>query len=452
MTAEVRPMVHPVQEIEAAALRPMRQAGRRFWLTAALLALVVLAAFGTYAYQLASGLWVAGYNDQAFWGIYEANLVTFIGVSYGGALVSAVLRLLHAPWRAPISRMAEAMALVTLLVGGAFAIVHLGNPGNLWLLIVSPRLSSPIVWDFYAVMTYLAGTLIFLYLPLVPDLARLRDVGAGPRWARRIYRALALGWQDRPEQRRRLDLGILAMSILIIPLAVTVHSVLAWAFSMTTRPGWDSTIFAPYFVIAALYSGVALVVVVIAGFRRAYRLEPFLHGRHFVNLARIMAVLGLVYLYLTFADLLTAGYARTDDEVLIVGALLQGTFAPLFWLWIIGGLFVPVTVGAVLGFLPARWQIRTGVVAALLVVVGMGLKRLLIVLPSAEVPQVGSVWGAAQFTWVPTVITLGAIAAIPLGLMVIFRFVPILAIDEMVHVQETPPLEETGWAPRPGEA
>lgn len=429
---DARTMSPDEQAIEVAALRPMAGGGRRFWLVAGLLGAVVLAAFLTYVYQLVNGLWVAGYNDQAFWGIYEANLITFIGVSYGGALVSAVLRLLHAPWRTPIARMAEATALVTLLVGASFAIIHLGNPGQLWRLILTPQLSSPIVWDFYAVLTYLAATLIFLYLPLIPDLALVRDRVAEPGgWRRRVYGLLALGWQGRPDQRRRLETGIVIMSILIIPLAICVHSVLAWAFSMTSRPGWDSTIFAPYFVIAALYSGVALVVLVIAGCRRAYHLQPFLGAHHFVNLARIMAVLGAVYLYFTFADLLTAGYVRTEGQVVYVAALLEGGFAPLFWLWLTAGLLTPIVLGGLLSFFPERRRIPVGVAAAALVVVGMALKRVLIVAPSAEVPLIGGVWGTLQVTWVPLLITLGAVAAVPLLLMLLFRVIPILAVDEM---------------------
>ena len=427
------------QAVETAALRPMGRGGRRFWLVAGVLGVIVLAAFAAYLYQLVNGLWVAGYDDQAFWGIYEANLVTFIGVSYGGALVSAVLRLMHAPWRTPIARMAEATALVTLLVGASFAIIHLGNPGQLWRLILTPQLSSPIVWDFYAVLTYLAATLIFLYLPLIPDLALVRDrVAERGGWRRRVYGALALGWQGQPEQRRRLERAIAVMSILIIPLAICVHSVLAWAFSMTSRPGWDSTIFAPYFVVAALYSGVALVVLVIAGFRRAYRLQPFLAVHHFVNLARIMAVLGAVYLYFTFADLLTAGYVRSEGETVYVVALLEGGFAPLFWLWLAAGMLTPIVLGALISVLPENRRIPIAVTAAALVVVGMALKRVLIVAPSAEVPLIGGAWGALQVTWVPSLITLGAVAAIPLLLMLLFRFIPILAVDEMVHGEIAP--------------
>lgn len=414
-----------------AAFRPMRQPGRWFWPVFLGLAAVVAVAFVAYGYQVAAGLWVAGYNDTAFYGIYEANLVAFIGVSYGGALVSAVLRLTNAHWRAPITRMAEGMALVALLVGAAFAIVHLGRPERIWELIVHPQAGSPIVWDVIAISTYLVATLIFLYLPLIPDLAVARD-RLGPtsgRLRRTFYRLAAAGWSGTRAQRRSLNWSVGAMAVLIIPLAVAVHSVLAWAFSMTSRPGWHSTIFGPYFVIAALYSGVALVIVVVAAFRKVYRLEPYIGLRHFVSLGRIMAVLGIVYLYFTFAELLTSAYTRTHEEASIVAVMLEGSYAPGFWLFMVGGLFVPLALTLVPTFRQERYLVLAGVLA----VVGMWLKRMLITLPAATAPLIGDSWGAAQLTWVAIAITLGATAAIPLGLMILFRFVPILSLDEMAE-------------------
>lgn len=415
--------------LEVAAFRPMFTAGRWYWPVFALLSLFVLAAVAAFAYQYAEGLWVAGYSDRAFYGIYEADLVAFIGVSYGGAVVSAVLRLTHARWGAPISRLAEAMAVIALVVGGAFAIVHLGRPERVWLILASPNLSSPVVWDFVAIATYLAATTIFLYLPLIPDLARLRDRLPTDSFRRRLAAVLAIRWTDLEAQRRRLDWAVSVMAVLVIPLAVSVHSVLAYTFSMTTRPGWHSTIFGPYFVVGALYSGVALVIVIVAAFRRAYRLEAFIGPRHVLGLAKMMAALGLVYLYLTFSELLTTGYTRTREEQPVVTALLEGAFAPAFWGFIVAGALVPILLVA----LPTRRRLGALVLAAGLVVVGMWLKRLLITLPSATMPLVddAAAWGSALFTWVPITITLGATAAIPLGLMILFRFIPVLAIDEI---------------------
>jgi len=426
----------PRQAIQDAAFRPMERPGRWFWPIAGTLALVIALAFAAYVYQVLEGLWVAGYSDTAFYGIYEANLVAFIGVSYGGALVSAVLRLTHAQWRTPITRIAEAMALVSLVVGGAFAIIHLGRPERIWRLLIDPQASSPIVWDLAAISTYLVATLIFLYLPLIPDLAATRDrlAATTPRVVHAFYRLVALGWIGNAEQRRLLHRSVGAIAILIIPLAVSVHSVLAWAFSMTSRPGWHSTIFGPYFVVGALYSGVALVVIVVAAFRRAYGLERYIGLNHFVSLARIMAVLAAIYLYFTFSEMLTAGYVRTREEASIVAVLLEGSYSLLFWGFVVGGILLPI----VLAVLPATRSVRFLVLAATLAVVGMWLKRMLITLPTATAPLIGDVWGTVQLTWVPIAITLGATAAIPLGLMLIFRIVPVLALDEMLEAERTP--------------
>lgn len=415
-------------EVREAALRPLGRSSWRFWAFAAVLAALVAWGIAAYAYQLMNGLGVAGYTDKGSWGIYESNLVAFIGVSYGGALVSAILRLTHARWRAPITRMAEAMALFSLLVGAAFAIVHLGRPERMWELVVRANPSSPIVWDFIAVTSYLLGTLIFLYLPLIPDIAMLRDRAAVRGGLRaRLYRLMAINWRGLPEQQRKLDVAVTAIAIVIIPLAVLVHSVLSWAFAVNSRPGWSSTIFAPYFVVAALYSGVGLVILVTAGFRKAYRLERFIGAKHFRNLAYLMLTLDLLYLYFTFADMLTEGYLMNEEYTPILVEMLVGRYAPYFWVWVIGAGLVPLLLIA----LPITRTIQGIVVAASLVVVGMWLKRLLIVVPPEAQPLITGSWGTFQLTWVPIAITVAGVAAIPLMLMLFFKFFPILAVHEI---------------------
>jgi Ni/Fe-hydrogenase subunit HybB-like protein len=417
--------IEPWTEMRDAAMRPLAPSGRRFWILAGLLGLVVAWGLAAYAVQVAGGLGTAGYSDKGFWGIYEANLVAFIAVSYGGALVSAILRLTQARWRAPITRLAEAMAVFSLLVGMLFAIVHLGRPDRIWLMIVSPQVSSPIVWDFVVISTYLVATLMFLYLPTIPDLAVLREDRTG--WRGRLYRTLSLGWRSLPAQRQALERAVTWIAILIIPIAVLVHSVLSWAFALTGRPGWDSTIFAPYFVVGALYSGVAMVILVVAGFRRGYRLEPFIGAKQFTYLAYLMLTLDLLYLYFTFTELLTEGYVQNEEVAPVLAALLVGEYAPLFWLFIAAGCVVPLLLVA----LPWTRTVSGIVVAAALVVTGMWLKRLLIIVPAVAHPLIAGAWGSFQPTWVAMGITAGAAAAIPLLLMFFFKVVPILAIDEM---------------------
>lgn len=387
--------------------------------------------FTAWIVQLADGLGTAGYSDHAFWGMYEANLVAFIGVSYGGALISAILRLTHARWRAPITRLAEAMALFSLLSGMAFAVIHLGRPERLWLLVTRPQISSPLVWDFIAVVTYLIATAIFLYLPLIPDAALLRDVfGARGGWRPRLYGLLAMNWQNLPAQRALLQAGTTAIAVIIIPLAVLVHSVLSWAFAVTGRPGWDSTIFAPYFVVAALFSGTATVVLVVAGFRRGYHLDHYLKPKHFRYLGFLLLVLDLLYLYFTFTELLTEGYVQNEAVVPVLQATLVGQYAPFFWMFVFGGGIIPLLLVAI----PKTRTIPGVVVAAALVVVAMWLKRLIIIVPTVAHPLIAGAWGSFQPTWVSGSVTLGAAASIPLFLMLFFKLFPILAVYEMEEI------------------
>lgn len=419
----------PRDDIREAALRPMGRPGRRYWLLVAGLAAVVAWALVAWAVQLRDGMGVAGYNDHAFWAIYIADVVTFIGVSYGGAVISAILRLTGAPWRAPLTRMAEGTAVVTVLVGGAFILPHLGRPALVWELLTRPNFSSPIFWDFVAVATYTFASIVFFILPLVPDLAiaraRLGD-RIGPRRAR-LYRWLSRGWQGTPEQRRVLHgaLGIVAM--MVIPLAVSVHSVLSWAFALMSRPWWHESIWAPYFVVAALYSGVALVILVVAGFRWGYHLEHHISERHFVRLGFVMAAFGAAYLYLAFADILPGAYVGQRGLAAVFQALLVGHFAPWFWLFVAAAGVAPLLLVA----LP--WTRRTWgmVLAAALVVPTMWLKRMLMVNVPGTYERISGGFGAYHFTWVSVSVTLGGLAAVPLLLLLLFRFVPILSIAEM---------------------
>jgi len=259
----------------------------------------------------------------------------------------------------------------------------------------------------------------------VPDVAAARGGVAG--WRGMLYDVLSLGWRGLPEQRRALDRGVTAVAVMIIPIAVMVHSVLSWAFALTGRPGWHSTIFAPYFVVGALYSGVAMVILVVAGFRWGYGLGPYIGLKHFRYLGYLMLTLDLLYLYFTFTELLTEGYVMNEETAPVLEAMLVGQYAPFFWLFILAGGVTPLLLVA----LPRTRTVAGIVVAAGLVVAGMWLKRLLIIVPTVAHPLIAGAWGAFEPTWVALGITVGAAAAIPLLLMLFFKLFPILSIDEM---------------------
>jgi len=430
-----------LQELYLASIKPILKRGWRSKILIGVLSLFVLGGLLAYVYQLIMGLGVTGLNDDVFFGIYMTNLVAIIGISYGGAVVSAILRLTNSPWRAPFTRLAEGMAVVSLIVGSLFALIHLGHPERTWLFFVSPNPASPILWDVVAIGTYLIATLLFFYLPLIDDMAIIKDNLSNKigKWRTWLYSKLSLNWRHTPRQLAHLNSATKIMAILIIPLAVTVHSVLAWAFSVTGREGWHSSIFGPYFVVAALFSGVAAVIIVVVAFRKAYGLEKYIGLKHIRYLAYLMVVLGVTYLYFTFAELLTQGYVMTEGAVALIDFLLLQNFAPLFWGFVVLTGVIPILLVA----MPKTRTVGWINLAAILVVAGMWVKRLLIVVPPLQQGFFYSETATYTGSWVEFTITLGAVAAIPLLLIIMFRIFPVLSIHEIEEEREHEAEERT---------
>jgi len=243
----------------------------------------------------------------------------------------------------------------------------------------------------------------------------------------------AFGWTGTADQHRVLNRSLTAIALLIIPLAVMVHTVLSYAFSLTSRPGWHSTIFGPYFVIAAIYSGVALVVVVIVVFRRAYHLERWIPERAIINLGYLMAALGVLYGYLLFTEVTTEGYVGAEATEKLLYALLLDRWSVLFWAFVIGGLVAPLLI---IGFRRTRTVVGV-TVAASLVTGALFIKRFLMFIPPLTEPLIGGEVGSYTPSWVEIVVTVGAVAAIPLLLVGLFKVVPVLAVVEMEEISRS---------------
>jgi Ni/Fe-hydrogenase subunit HybB-like protein len=426
-------------EIRDTTIRALRKPGGGWYALVGALSVIVL--FGIYAWihQLRYGMGSAGFNDHAFWAIDLANVITFIGVSYGGAVVSAVLRLTGATWRAPLTRLAEGTAVCTVIVGGALLIPHIGRPERIYGMILHPNTSAPVFWDMIAVTTYMIASIVFFALPLLPDMAILNahDAKGLGKLRARLYATISRGWIGAPKQRQVLAGALGIISIMIIPLAVSVHSVLSWAFATTSRPWWHESIWAPQFVVAALYSGVAIVILVVAGFRRAYGLHAFITERHFIRLGFIMAAFGAGYLYLTFADILPGAYVGENATATIFGELLVGRLAGVFWMFIFCGAILPLVLIA----LPWTRNVIGMVVASSIIVPMMWVKRMLMVTMPGNFDVVTEQSGSFHFTWVSVGITLAATAAVPLLLMLMFQVVPVFSVDEMEEVAEEEEME-----------
>ncbi len=413
-------------------VRPLRKTTWRFW--ALVLPLTAIVGLGAYAYsvQLQIGLGVTGMRDRVTWGLYISNFVFFIGVSHAGTLISAILRVTGAEWRRPITRMAESITVIAIVVGATFPLIDLGRPDRILNVVFYGRIQSAVLWDFISIATYLAGSLLYLYLPLIPDLAALKAQRVGGRFRRRLYSFLAMKWRGSPGQRRRLNRAIAIMAVLIIPIAVSVHTVVSWIFGMTLRVGWHSTIFGPYFVVGAILSGIATILLAMAVFRKAYHLERFIKPLHFRNLALMMLALDVILIYFTLSEYLTAAYGAESADVEWLHALSAGPFMYLFWGMVIGGFLVPLFVLAVTRCRSITWI----VVAAACINVGMWFERLLIVVPTMAAPQMPTSWATYSPTWVEWSITAGAMAGFVLLYAIFSKIFPMVSVWEVS--EETP--------------
>jgi len=315
---------------------PLFTTGPRFRL--ALVGLLLVLGWGLlmYARQLILGLGETGMQRPVFWGVYMVNFIFFIGISHAGTLISAILRVTGAEWRRPITRVAEAITVFALIVGTLQIIFDMGRPDRLLFVILHGRLQSPILWDVVSVTAYLLGSITYLYLPLIPDLALLRDncpVGV-PGWQRRLYTTLALGWRGNREQWVRLERAIAVMAVIIIPVAVSVHTIISWILATTVQPGWHSTIFGPYFVVGAIFSGIGALFVAMTAVRRALRLEEYITRRQYNYLGLLFITMNVIWFYFTYAEHLTLAAGQQTAEFPVLASKLWGSFAPGFWVMV----------------------------------------------------------------------------------------------------------------------
>ncbi len=417
------------ERLERTVLNPLTQTTRGYY--AFILVLLAVVAWGLYAYvvQLRYGLVATGMRDQVMWGLYLVNFIFFIGISHAGTLISAILRVTHAGWRTPVTRLAELITVVAISIGALMPIIDMGRPERTLNLLWFGRFQSPLLWDIISITSYLLGSLIYLYLPAIPDFALMRDrLGReASTLKRKVYTFLAVGWRNTPQQRHRLEKAIGIMAITIIPIAISVHTVVSYVFSMLLRPGWDSTAFGIYFVIGAIFSGIASILIVMAIFRKLYHLEEYITERHFRNLGYLLLVTLLLYLYLTIGEYMTIGYKMKIEEKHLLELLIVGKNALWFWFFVIAGMVVP----SFLLLLRRGPTIPRIVIAAVLINVAMWIKRFIIIIPTLQVPLMPFEFGIYTPSWVEWSITAGAFAAFILIFALFAKFLPVLSIWEV---------------------
>ncbi|MBP2672564.1 MAG: hypothetical protein H6Q85_2630 [candidate division NC10 bacterium] len=404
------------------------------------------------AWTLVFGVGTWGINIPVGWGFAIVNFVWWIGIGHAGTLISAILLLLRQQWRTSINRFAEAMTLFAVSCAGIFPLIHMGRPWfGYWMfpypstMAIWPQTRSPLVWDVFAVSTYATVSLLFWYVGLIPDLATLRD-RAKPKLLKIGYGMLALGWRGSARHWHRYETAYLLLAGLATPLVLSVHTVVSFDFATSIIPGWHSTIFPPYFVAGAIYSGFAMVLTLTIPIRWIYGLDDFITARHLRNMANVMLATGLMVGYGYMMEVFFAWYSGNPYEGFMMLNRMTGPYAPFYWALIFCNIIVPQLLWSerVKASVPLLFCI------SLVVNVGMWLERFVIVITSLHRDFLPSAWGMYYPTWVDWAIYIGSIGLFLTLLFVFIRVLPMISIFEMRSVLPSPkarPAPAAGAAP-----
>jgi molybdopterin-containing oxidoreductase family membrane subunit len=400
-----------------------------------------LAAFAVFnllivalSYLLVKGTGIWGINVPVAWGFAIVNFVWWIGIGHAGTLISAILLLLRQTWRTSINRFAEAMTLFAVACAAVFPLIHTGRP---WLAIywlfpypntmgVWPQFRSPLIWDVFAVSTYATVSLLFWFVGLIPDLATLRDRSQG-RVGRVAYGILAMGWRGSARHWHRYETAYLLLAGLATPLVVSVHTIVSFDFAVAILPGWHTTIFPPYFVAGAIYSGFAMVLTLAIPIRAIYGLEDFITIRHLQNMAKVMLVTGLIVAYGYLIEAFVAWYSADPFEQFVPLNRMTGPYAGLYWTLILCNVVIP----QLLWFGRVRSNVRALFGLSLVVNVGMWLERFVIVVTSLHRDYLPSSWGMFRPTFWDWATYAGTIGLFLTLLFLFVRFLPMISIAEM---------------------
>jgi Ni/Fe-hydrogenase subunit HybB-like protein len=390
--------------------------------------------FASITVLLLRGVGIWGIDVPVMWGFAIVNFVWWIGIGHAGTLISAILLLLKQDWRTSINRFAEAMTLFAVACAGLFPLLHLGRPWLFYWLIpypntmgLWPQWRSPLVWDVFAVSTYASVSLLFWYVGLIPDLATLRD-RAKNRWAQYIYGFLAMGWRGSARHWHRYRTAYILLAGLATPLVVSVHTIVAFDFTVGIIPGWHSTIFPPYFVAGAIFSGFAMVVTLAVPLRAAFGLHDFITQRHMENMAKVILATGMIVAYGYMMEAFMAWYSQNPYERFV--HLINrpwGPYAHTYWMLLACNVLIPQLLwsGRIRRNVTLLWLI------SIAVNIGMWLERYVIVVTSLHRDFLPSSWSMYHGTFWDYSTYYGTLGLFLSLLFLFIRFLPVISITEM---------------------
>jgi Ni/Fe-hydrogenase subunit HybB-like protein len=442
----------PRGEMNKMVLESMHTTTWRYWTLTIFLTVTVLTCL-VYAwyYLIMQGLGVAGVNRPVFWGIFLSNVVFWIGISHAGTFISAILRVLKVESRRPFTRAAELMTTFGLVQAGFSVFMHMGRVWLAYWMIpypnertIWPDFHSPLMWDFVAITTYLLCSTMYLYLPLIPDLAMARDRSTG--WRKTLYKILGIGFRGTEGEWKNLRTAMNIFAFAIIPVMFSVHTIVSWDFAMATRPGWSSTVFGPYFVIGALHSGMAAVAVVLFMIRSTMKnMKYFIRPEHFDILGKLMLMVSMAWAYFYFNDYLVPWYGGDKWEKILQDFTQNG---PIWWLWYVM-LFCNIIVPW-FTLWNKKWRRTPGlmVIVGLLINVGMWIERYVIIPEALTINRMPFTW-RIYIPGVEIALTIGTFAFFFLLYLLASRLIPLIPVWEVQEGQEGHLLRKIGKAEIP---
>ena len=411
----------------------------RWWWPAVIITVIIfLTGMGAFGYMLNKGVGVTGLNRPVFWGVYMVNFVFFIGISHAGIMISAILRLTQAEWRRPVTRAAEVLTVFSLMSAlMAAPLVHVGRPwrADLWVFPydfargVWINIRSPFIWDPSAVMTYLTASSLFVFIALIPDLAVIRDRAGG--WTRKLYAVMAMGWRGTPRQWKLQAVAGILLSALVLPVFVSVHSIVSWDFAVQIAPeAWHSTIFAPYFIIGAIHSGVSAVATLMVIMVWVWGWGKYLKPDHLDAIGRLLIIVATAWFFFFFLEWVFALYTLEDAELAMRDLqVFQWPWSGMFVLFLVTAYFIPVPMWL---FRSVRRSYFWMFVTTILVNIGMWLERFLIIVPGTmRRSEFIFNWGSYHPSIIEILMVVMTFAWVVLGMLVFTKLFPLIPLFDV---------------------
>jgi Ni/Fe-hydrogenase subunit HybB-like protein len=440
--SETHPEVARYEDVNRDVLRILGRPGRTYYILLALaIAGVGLLAFSFFA-QLYLGIGLTGLMNPVMWGVYITTFVFWVGIAHSGTLISAILFLFRARWRQSIYRAAEAMTVFAVMTAGLFPIIHLGRPFIFYWLMpypnqrqLWPNFNSPLVWDVFAISTYLIVSATFFVLGMIPDIAAARDSTTVP-WRKKLYTVLSFGWRGSGRQWLHFNRAYLYLAALATPLVISVHSVVSWDFAMSIVPGWHSTIFAPYFVAGAIFSGLAMVITLLIPIRKIFGLEAYFTPRHFDAMSKLVLFTGVIVLYAYLTEIFMVWYSGKAYKA--EGQYIISAVTSTYWWAGVIMILCNAVIPQLLWFKNIRRNLPALFVITIFINIGMWFERYVIIVASLAREYMPWQWNVYKPGWVEMGILVGSFSWFAMWFLLFIRVLPPVSVAELKEVLPAP--------------